>query len=891
MADELQDLMAEVASRMQELGTEDANDPRLAPLLARVNASAQTIFSRMMWNSPIGKIAAVAPEEQDFEEETEGGLPPPLRDLLRGYSAFARSQVPSAFPGVLGVSTFLNAVALTTCEPGKQLLALSPAEKALVSVYAYVAWVDQKRGYDGAALRRVVSDLLRTKLDLSDEQAIALVKAATREGFGYASFSPNQTVATTLKRHVETHGLARDLRAALQALRIRMSHGSAENNAQGRKLLSIVEAMLAHDGLAAGAEPRFKAKPDAWGKALDVKLASLPFETRAHLTSLLTLAAKGGENAKPAKGWLKTAEKELDRVGRARIGPLLMDVIECHEPGATLALENQNTLRALIWLAAMAAPDVAGRRLEAYAQTCLTFSAAHFAYLSLVLGNATVHAFSLMPGTAGVGSLSRLKRRLKRPGEIKTVDKAIAALAQARGMSAGELEEIGLPDYGFSKDGRLAVAIGPATAELTITDDCTVELNWLGSDGRSLGGPSAAVRDGHAAELKSLKARVKEVGETLKAQRLRLERLYLDNRVWPFDVWRARYLDEPLVSRLARRLIWSFKIGETWVAGLLDGNDVLDAAGGRLSLDPASTRVRLWHPMQADVPTVLALRRAVLSRCITQPFKQAHREIYVLTDAERNTAVYSNRFAAHIVEQHKFRALCQARGWNCPAFGGWDPGDARPLKRLADREIQIEFWVEPIEESMNDNYQFQHLSTDQVRFVTMGGEPIPLENVDRVLFSELMRDVDLFVGVAGIGNDPAWADRGDDNFGGYWGRAAFGELTETGKTRHAVLKDLVPGLTIAPRCRLEERNLVVEGKLRTYRIHLGSGNIQMEPNSQYLCIVQDRQSKSGQTQVRLPFEGDTTLSIILSKAFMLAEDDMIKDASIRSQIRSGLPGI
>jgi hypothetical protein len=28
---------------------------------------------------------------------------------------------------------------------------------------------------------------------------------------------------------------------------------------------------------------------------------------------------------------------------------------------------------------------------------------------------------------------------------------------------------------------------------------------------------------------------------------------------------------------------------------------------------------------------------------------------------------------------------------------------------------------------------------------------------------------------------------------------------------------------------------VVKGELRTYRIHLGSGNILMEPNDQYLC--------------------------------------------------------
>ena len=79
---------------------------------------------------------------------------------------------------------------------------------------------------------------------------------------------------------------------------------------------------------------------------------------------------------------------------------------------------------------------------------------------------------------------------------------------------------------------------------------------------------------------------------------------------------------------------------------------------------------------------------------------------------------------------------------------------------------------------------------------------------------------------------------------------------------------------------------MVEGKLRTYRIHLGSGNIQMEPNSQYLCIVPDRGSP--RKNVRLPFEGDETLAVIISKAFMLADDDKIKDSSIRSQIAHGV---
>ena len=38
-------------------------------------------------------------------------------------------------------------------------------------------------------------------------------------------------------------------------------------------------------------------------------------------------------------------------------------------------------------------------------------------------------------------------------------------------------------------------------------------------------------------------------------------------------------------------------------------------------------------------------------------------------------------------------------------------------------------------------------------------------------------------------------------------------------------------------------------------------------------------------RVFLPFEGDGTLSVILSKAFLLAEDTKIKDPTIVSQLK------
>ena len=63
----------------------------------------------------------------------------------------------------------------------------------------------------------------------------------------------------------------------------------------------------------------------------------------------------------------------------------------------------------------------------------------------------------------------------------------------------------------------------------------------------------------------------------------------------------------------------------------------------------------------------------------------------------------------------------------------------------------------------------------------------------------------------------------------------------------------------------------------------------MEPNDRYLCIVPDRSSTGSRSlqDIFLPFEGDGTLAVILSKAFLLANDKNIKDQSILNQIRSG----
>jgi hypothetical protein len=333
----------------------------------------------------------------------------------------------------------------------------------------------------------------------------------------------------------------------------------------------------------------------------------------------------------------------------------------------------------------------------------------------------------------------------------------------------------------------------------------------------------------------------------------------------------------------------------------------VDARGQAVEIAP-NARVSLFHPLNRSIEDVLEWRRFFEENAIRQPWKQAHREVYLLTDAERATRTYSNRFASHILKQHQFNSLCTARGWKNQLRLMVDDS-YRPATKLWPRHnLRAEFWIEGVGQDYgtdtNEAGTYLRLSTDQVRFYALdapenfahaggGGysvgyhqapaTPLELEQVPPLVFSETMRDVDLFVGVSSLGGDPNWSDGGPDgHFRNYWSSYSWGELNESARSRADVLTRLLPRLKIREKASLDGRFLRVQGKKRAYKIHLGSGNILMEPNDQYLCIVPGR----GETEegVFLPFEGDRTLAVILSKAFLLADDDKIKDTSITRQI-------
>jgi hypothetical protein len=507
-----------------------------------------------------------------------------------------------------------------------------------------------------------------------------------------------------------------------------------------------------------------------------------------------------------------------------------------------------------------------------------------------------------------MGQLAMLKVRVRFGTAQKEVEKAFDTAARELKLPREEIEELSVPGCGLGSVGLREVEIGDYRVRVEVKGG-DVEVSWFDGKGKPLKSVPAAVKKEHAEDWKELQSDIKDLQAMISAQKERIDGLFLEHKTWPAGVWRERYINHPIVGTIARRLIWC---EDDTAVTMVEGH--AQDLGGETVVIADTATVSLWHPAGRSVEEVVAWRRRVESLGMVQPFKQAHREVYLVTDAERRTERYSNRFAAHILRQHQFNALCGARHWKNKLRLMVDDEYPPASRELLPWGIRAEFWIEGVGDTYgqdtNEAGTYLRLASDQVRFYRTGAaqnsahaggggyrvrafgpgadeanEPLRMDEVPTLVFSEIMRDVDLFVGVGSIGNDPAWQDGGrETRYGEYWQNYSFGELSATAISRRETLARLIPRLKIVNKCVLSDRFLLVQGTRRRYKIHLGSGNILMEPNDQYLCIVPDAKARAGTPQVYLPFEGDATLSIILSKAFLLAEDKAIKDPVILRQL-------
>lgn len=735
---------------------------------------------------------------------------------------------------------------------------------------------------------------------------------------------PITSLAKQFEKQVEKNGLSEDLRTFLkQALQFKgfepTEYFDASSKKKVQKVAQKLKDILYQEGGVENLDFTLSDKDDLIASKINQEIQALDKTFQKQVFSLFHLAMEA-DGASPKPKFIKSAKELLAKTDTDAFQKLICEWFEFLAKAKTTEVEhktyeyhgeqksytrvrntflnkpNTTLFKGLVWLLAEINPTVATvNSLARFTAKCFK-KVPQKGPQSVGLGNTCIYALGKIKSLEAITHLSSLKLKIHHAGTRKLVDKLLKVAADERGLSPYELQDIAVPDFGLV-DGKLSEAFGDYTLNLTIEKIGKTTLTWLNKDGKVQKSAPAIVKTDEVfkEEFKDLKQSAKEIQKAVTAQRDRIDRSYLNDRKWDYLDFFKYYIQHGLVGFIAQKLIWSFSdiVKDKRTSALYINGQWQDVNGEKVDWFDHKTEVTLWHPLFAKEEEVQAWRDRLDVLQIAQPFKQAYREIYVVTDAELQTNTYSNRMAAHLIKQVQFNFLTSLYGWQYSVLTANDDGRENSIAQiqLPVHKIKCEYWIDELQnldansETMNDVGVWHYVSTDQVRFLDEANEAMPLNQVPPIVFSEIMRHVDLFVGVCSVGNDPEWVDRGEmQTHQQYWRDFAFGELAEVAKIRKAALERLIPRLNIKDQVVVDGKYVLVKGKLREYKIHIGSSNILMEPNDQYLCIVSSKKKDSKVEKLFLPFEGDRGLSLVLSKMFLLASDDKIKDPTIVSQI-------
>lgn len=794
-------------------------------------------------------------------------------------------------------------------EAGAALLAATDRERgdALCAALVRVAWITQqsyfKRTERTTALLSLVDRVLSKGVRYQ-----AAVLGESLEILGGLSHTNGVALSwpgflRSLEEHLAAHGLEQVVLVGLMALKNTPLFGL--ENVDKVALSVRVEKMIA------GCHTSHVELGEPWADMMHSELENLPTEEQASWDALLEHLPS--TTSKPSKRWQKKARTLLEEVGEESVRAGLIRWLPHVGERATMSFEgrpawdalatipgerNEELLRGMIWLSILVSDETLSAIIGELAMACYK-KLPNFGPRCPKLGNACIYALGQMKELSSVGQLWRLEQRIPYASAQRMITQAIEGAAERHELSVEDMEELSVPTFGLDMQGKMTRELGDWRFELSLDDAQQVSTQWVRElvNGQAqlfslLGGEQEVrqnvprkVRSEHAEELDELTASARELEKIIHVQRDRIEGFYTQPRDWSIQPWLARYIEHPVVSRHARRLIWTIEEPGQPREQVIWHEDrlvnVSDEVIDPLFLDP-QTRVELWHPLDSTLSEVEAWRAWLFAHRVTQPFKQAHREVYEPSgNGTALDACFIQEVPARVLKQHQFAALCKQKSWSCKLQGTWEVGPM-PRREFASFGTSAMFGVHALSDKALTTRAgaYVYVMGNHVRFIDDEERALSLASIDPVLFSEVMRDVELFVHVAGITEEQldevllealevrgVEISRRDEHMSG------------AARIRREVLSRLLPEYGWGDRCELDGVLLKVRGQDQDFTVHLGTGIVRDEQRRVF--DVDEYRAKVSASSAAvlspwLPFEGDGMLLTLLQRAWLLATGSRAK---------------
>jgi hypothetical protein len=320
--------------------------------------------------------------------------------------------------------------------------------------------------------------------------------------------------------------------------------------------------------------------------------------------------------------------------------------------------------------------------------------------------------------------LDRIAQKLKFKGLQEKARAKMQEVAEARGLTPDELGDRIAPTLDLDDDGSKTFEVPDhgKTKTFRVTFDADLKPLLKNEDGKIVGDLPKPL----SPDWKALKKDAKTVAAS---QIFRLERAMCTKRSWTRDQFREFFVVHPLVSHLARRLVWR---------GVTSGK-TFRVAEDRSYADDADETFALGEDV--TLPHRLALSDAEIAKWanvfaeyeIIQPFPQLARETFT-PDAKEKNASSIARFDKTKVPTGRVLHL-EDRGWRrgVPQDAGWIWDMRKDLGGGVSAELAIGGGI--LAGDMRESPPEQELGA-----ITLTAK---ISTLDPIAFSELVRDVSL----------------------------------------------------------------------------------------------------------------------------------------------------
>ncbi|MEU4822915.1 DUF4132 domain-containing protein [Actinomadura sp. NPDC023710] len=332
----------------------------------------------------------------------------------------------------------------------------------------------------------------------------------------------------------------------------------------------------------------------------------------------------------------------------------------------------------------------------------------------------------------GIAQKSRYK------GLRGEAQRKLAQIAERRGLTAGQLADRLVPDFGLDADGTLTLDYGPRRFVVGFDEQLKPQVSDEGG-ARRKALPKPGAKDdpdlAPAAYRRFAELR-KDVRAVASAEVARLESAMVTGRAWTRAEFGAFLVAHPLMWHLARRLVWlsgdrAFRLAEDRTFADLHDETVEPAA---------SADVRIAHPVLLG-DTLAAWSQVFADYEILQPFPQLGRPVLALADGEGNSGRLE-RFEGPTVPTGRVLGLTRT-GWRRGA--PQDNGIEHWVSRTLAPGVSVVVDLSPgIAVGYVDLNPVQKI--ERVWIGTSPGDPSRtvgngLAGVDPVLVSELLADL------------------------------------------------------------------------------------------------------------------------------------------------------